>query len=622
MRHHCIRLSLALLLLSGGIPDRGFAAPDIPAFSAPKSARISLAVVAFKSLTPDPQTNWLQEGLADVLVAQLQQIPQLDITTRSKVSEILKELGFAHTAYVDPATAPQLGKLVAADYILTGSYQVEKGQILLIPQLIEVETGKVVYSETLQESLANKLNLQMTVAEKVMHQFSLKLDTRLHPPQMVIRNEQAWQLYEKGLQQQDKQQWLEAQATYQHALDLEPGFVDAHQHYQEVSQHLKQLPTLLPQYQQWTKAPNAPPVLWNYLGNVHQARGEYPQAEAAYRQVMQQQPRFLPPYLNMGTLAMQGHHDPKAAEQWFQKALAINPLDPYVYFNLGKLHYDLKDHEVAQRYFRKALELSHGKFLVEIQLALYGGTLKIWGAEKTLPGGEKVGEVRIQRQGQPATVVFQIFDDLPPNYDRVTRAKIVASRMKALLFDLVPGNIRPGELNRENVVKTAGDQLIITVSHRAAQRVSLKRDELAGVWANKLAYHLAYEGTSYRTRSGGSDEPPELQALNIGDQLYHEKKYPEALAAYTKALEIKWKLSAAHYARGVIYTDLGDYAKAEKSFDAITDYDPSYIDAYVGLYHLYQKTNHPKEACKVLEEALAADKQNSTVRQLYLRCLE
>lgn len=590
----------------------------VPAYAQNEEPRLALAVVAFQAIPANSPYAYLKDGLPEAITAQLVKIPQLDVLTRSQLQAVLKEQGFGQSAYVDPASAPRIGQLVGARYLLTGSFQVQAQDLLLQAQLIDVESGKVVFAEPFKASLKNPLKLQGDVARHLVDKLSLKLEPKVQAALATasLKNEKALKHYVTALQAIEQEHWQQARDALLQSLELELGFIEAHQYLLEVSAKLEQVPALLNQYQAWVQRKDCPAIVWNYLGNVQVARKAWPEAEKAYQQVLAKAPDFVPVYNNLGVLAILSQQDYPGARTWFHKALRLNPLEPITHYNLGKWHFDQKQHEQGQNYFRKALELSHGKFLDEIQDALFGGELKIYGQAKTLPGGQIIGEVILKRNSEAPVTLLEIHDDLG-GVERVNRARIVASRLKYMLFELVPDNIVSDVMNHENVVQTRNQgKLIVTVGVEAAERLGLSREDLAHQWAKTLAYYLAYEGTTYRTKAGAPTLPQEVQYLQQGDQLYQQRRYHEALAAYQQAVEVKWRLFSAHYSMGMIYMELGEYAKAEHSFENILRVDPTYVQAHLALGELYFRTAHYEESRKFLLRVLELDANNLQAQKL------
>jgi len=86
-----------------------------------------------------PLTNYL----TDKLVAGLAAAEGLTVIERSRVAEILEEHAFAMSGVVDPASASEIGGLVAADVLVVGAVTVLAEEIDITARAVEAATGSV-----------------------------------------------------------------------------------------------------------------------------------------------------------------------------------------------------------------------------------------------------------------------------------------------------------------------------------------------------------------------------------------------------------------------------------------------------------------------------------------------
>jgi len=73
--------------------------------------------------------------------------------------------------------------------------------------------------------------------------------------------------------------------------------------------------------------------------------------------------------------------------------------------------------------------------------------------------------------------------------------------------------------------------------------------------------------------------------LDLGEQ----GKFPEAIAAFTKAIQKNLTFAKAYNNRGVVYTKLGDFTHAVFDFVEAIEIDPTYEEAYCNLGLVYAK---------------------------------
>ncbi|UCG62395.1 MAG: tetratricopeptide repeat protein [Candidatus Zixiibacteriota bacterium] len=81
----------------------------------------TVAVVNFDGSHLQPDLAPLAVGLAEFTSSDLAKVKSLNTVERLKVDAIIDELKLSQTGYVDPASAPRVGKLLGTSRIITGS---------------------------------------------------------------------------------------------------------------------------------------------------------------------------------------------------------------------------------------------------------------------------------------------------------------------------------------------------------------------------------------------------------------------------------------------------------------------------------------------------------------------
>lgn len=102
--------------------------------------RLSLTVLPFEQKGEIPESSlFFQDGLIDALVDQ----NRFRLVERDKLDAILQEQKLSRTKLIDPGTALRLGKLVAAQTILTGSIIETRTGIEIVARMIDTETSDI-----------------------------------------------------------------------------------------------------------------------------------------------------------------------------------------------------------------------------------------------------------------------------------------------------------------------------------------------------------------------------------------------------------------------------------------------------------------------------------------------
>jgi tetratricopeptide (TPR) repeat protein len=113
-----------------------------------------------------------------------------------------------------------------------------------------------------------------------------------------------------------------------------------------------------------------------HLGAVRERRGEWEQAEAAYRRAMEEDGDLPQAHKALGdALYRRGAYD--EAAECYRKAVQMAPdLGDDVYFRLGNIHYKRMDRAEAVNLWRRALELNPNNSVVRTNLELVENVLR------------------------------------------------------------------------------------------------------------------------------------------------------------------------------------------------------------------------------------------------------
>jgi TolB-like protein len=189
--------------------------------------RLSVAVIPFENLTKEKSKDGWGRAIQGMVQNALGNVRQIQLIERDKLSEILKELKLGQSEFIDPKTAPQIGKLVGAQYILAGRYITAGAKVRIDIRLIETESGRVLLTEEITD-LENELlgKIPPLLSEKITTKLNLILPLK---EQLALRNSgtkefKAFDYYGKGLLQESQKQFKEAENSLRAALKLDPQF--------------------------------------------------------------------------------------------------------------------------------------------------------------------------------------------------------------------------------------------------------------------------------------------------------------------------------------------------------------------------------------------------------------
>jgi TolB-like protein len=159
-----LALSLVALAAVGGLA-RAAAAAEAP----------TVAVLYFDYEGKDAELGLLKKGLAQMLISDLQGNESIRVVERDRLQEVIAELKLQGTSKIDPATAVKAGKLLGARYLVLGGYFDVMKTFRADARVVEVETGRVMYSVGANGKAEDFLSLEQKLSGDLGKYFSTNL---------------------------------------------------------------------------------------------------------------------------------------------------------------------------------------------------------------------------------------------------------------------------------------------------------------------------------------------------------------------------------------------------------------------------------------------------------------
>jgi len=173
-------LILALLLgIGGGVLWKFSAAPAAPASTivnggpAIATPHKSIAVLPFTDLSPGHDQEYFSDGMAEEILSALAKIKDLKVAGRTS--------SFSFKGKNEDLRA--IGKALVVAHVLEGSVRKQGDRVRVAAQLIQVEDGYHVWSETYDERMNDLFAVQDRIARSVVcsHSAALEFPRRIIP---------------------------------------------------------------------------------------------------------------------------------------------------------------------------------------------------------------------------------------------------------------------------------------------------------------------------------------------------------------------------------------------------------------------------------------------------------
>jgi tetratricopeptide (TPR) repeat protein len=192
----------------------------------------TIAVMPFHYAGSDSTFRPLERGLAALVVTDLSRVHQLKLVERARVQVLLDELRLVEQGSVDAATGARSGRLVGAAQVVQGQFATgPAAQLRLDATVVRAVDVQVAAAG----SSVDRLQALFDIEKAVVFQLLDRLGITLTPAERVAISErptrdlQAFLLYSKGLEAEDRGDFAGAARAFQSAARMDPGFRAASQ---------------------------------------------------------------------------------------------------------------------------------------------------------------------------------------------------------------------------------------------------------------------------------------------------------------------------------------------------------------------------------------------------------
>ena len=201
--------------------------PDI-SLTATGIEKKSVAILPFKNLGGDTESSFYEFALADAVITELAQIRSIIVRPSSVIAKY-------HHKDVDPREA---GKELRVHAVLSAGFLRAGEKLRVTAQLLDVQTGDILWSDRIDAEGSDILALQDGIAQRILDGLRLEL-TDLEAEKLGKRatdNADAWEEYLRGrdnfgrfiFRTIDAEDCDAAIANFKRAIELDPHFALAY----------------------------------------------------------------------------------------------------------------------------------------------------------------------------------------------------------------------------------------------------------------------------------------------------------------------------------------------------------------------------------------------------------
>ncbi|MCC6544575.1 MAG: hypothetical protein IT392_08760 [Nitrospirae bacterium] len=185
----------------------------------------TLAVLYFHNKTRQLELDPLQKGLTLMLITDLSGVKDLQVVERGRLQALIEEMKLADSGLVEPGTAPRIGKLLGAQWLVGGDLTAgQPSQLQIQSHLLQVPANKIVGDPIAKGELTNLFIMEKEILFELIKLLKIKVTSeekvKLETP--LSTNINALIPLFQGIDESDRGNYKKAAQLYEKALNEDP----------------------------------------------------------------------------------------------------------------------------------------------------------------------------------------------------------------------------------------------------------------------------------------------------------------------------------------------------------------------------------------------------------------
>ena len=183
---------------------------------------LRISVLYFDNTGGSESLGWLEKGLADMLLTDLSLSEEIKAVEREQLEKILAEQRFSLSGMADEDQGIEIGRLLSAELLLTGSFIEAGGRLRIDGKLIDTETGSIRAAVKSEGSPADIFSMEKELALEIFRTLEIEAPEGIDSSKSSSID--AAQSYYTGLNLFDQGKYSEAVEYYQKAATEDPEY--------------------------------------------------------------------------------------------------------------------------------------------------------------------------------------------------------------------------------------------------------------------------------------------------------------------------------------------------------------------------------------------------------------
>ncbi len=136
----------------------------------------TLSILDFNRLGDDASVDWLQRGLADMMITTMNRIGPYQVIERQHLRDILREHGLAASGLVDMDTALRQARLAKAELLLLGSFARQQDRLTVQVRLMRIADQQILAQAIWTDQHVNVLAAPQALSKELLARLGQPVD--------------------------------------------------------------------------------------------------------------------------------------------------------------------------------------------------------------------------------------------------------------------------------------------------------------------------------------------------------------------------------------------------------------------------------------------------------------
>lgn len=559
-----------------------------------------VAVMYFENQSGGADLDWLREGLADMLIANLSRSGKLTILSREQLHQILERNGGAGQEKFKFDKTLEIARKAQAAYIVTGSFARIGEKVRLNVQLYDVSDGSLETAESLTVENPEKILTEIDLLSmKLANHMGLAVgENETVLAEAMTDNLEAYRYYSLGVEKSQALHSKEAIELLEKAVMLDPNFAMAHARIgytysiswglgEEGKPHLERAFALSARLSEKDRLSIA---AWYAIANF-----DFAAAINQFREIIVRFPTETESYARLGRL-LEGEGQIEEAVSVYKQGLSIDPEAKNLYNLLGGIYSRLDRHAEAIAMGNRYVALAPQEANAYDSLGLfyqhagdYPAAIENYNRALRLNPNFEIALVHLGNS-YVQTGRYVAAEKIYKNYIQIAPSEHERARGYSLLAQIY---LRKNDLAAAE--KAAQQSFQYNNNYFWELYLIARRHEDA---ARAAKYEqIALNQTVFNNR--GARLNRRLELYMRGTIALENNRPDEALDNFKEALRYlphSWDIKDLEDSLANAYLKTGRYDEAVAEYERILCFNPNYPLAHFHLAQAFEGANQPKAA--------------------------